>query len=272
MPPNLLLPASTLSLCYAPPLINQAHRLTCHMCPCPRPPACPARPQQAKLGIPAVAIHTMEMYTTAVLRATLRPPKPPKCDEWRKLMDELSDWSCKAYRAIVVEHPHFISYFQTATPESELGGLNIGEGHTAGMGCVPRLSSALQSLSSAGCQLLQACLSCCSTRHLLLELQSIFCEPCIEQAIGLESYMCLFMPRPACTCASPQARAPHAARPTSPASRRCAPSPGCSPGHRCALASPHLPTCVSTAQGLFRHPSAVLCPLGSKGCTAASVQ
>lgn len=155
MPSNLLLPASTLSLCYATPLSNPAHRLTCHMCPCPRPPACPARPQQAKLGIPAVAIHTMEMYTTAVLRATLRPPKPPKCDEWRKLMDELSDWSCKAYRAIVVEHPHFISYFQTATPESELGGLNIGEAHKEGKGCVQKLSSALQNFRSAGHQLVQ---------------------------------------------------------------------------------------------------------------------
>ena len=152
MPPNLLLPASTLPVMHLP---STTHSASSDMCPCPRPPAWSAHPQQAKLGIPAVAIHTMEMYTTAVLRATLRPPKPPKCDEWRKLMDELSDWSCKAYRAIVVEHPHFISYFQTATPESELGGLNIGEGHKDGMGCVPRLSSALQSFSSAGDQLVQ---------------------------------------------------------------------------------------------------------------------
>lgn len=29
-------------------------------------------------------------------------------------------------RSIVFEHPHFISYFTAATPESELGNLNIG--------------------------------------------------------------------------------------------------------------------------------------------------
>ena len=34
--------------------------------------------------------------------------------------------SCAAYRSIVVDHPHFISYFQHATPEAELGNLNIG--------------------------------------------------------------------------------------------------------------------------------------------------
>lgn len=29
-------------------------------------------------------------------------------------------------RSIVFEHPHFINYFTAATPESELGNLNIG--------------------------------------------------------------------------------------------------------------------------------------------------
>jgi len=81
---------------------------------------------QAKFGIPAVAEYTMELYTTAVLLATLRPPQPPRCEEWRTLMEQLSINSCKAYRSVVVDHPHFISYFQHATPEAELGNLNIG--------------------------------------------------------------------------------------------------------------------------------------------------
>jgi phosphoenolpyruvate carboxylase len=34
--------------------------------------------------------------------------------------------ACAACRSIVFEHPHFISYFTAATPESELGNLNIG--------------------------------------------------------------------------------------------------------------------------------------------------
>ena len=35
---------------------------------------------QAKFGISAVAQSSMELYTTAVLRASLRPPSPPKCE------------------------------------------------------------------------------------------------------------------------------------------------------------------------------------------------
>mmetsp|Transcript_11538 Transcript_11538/g.34176 ORF Transcript_11538/g.34176 Transcript_11538/m.34176 type:complete len:888 (-) Transcript_11538:12-2675(-) len=81
---------------------------------------------QAKFGIAPVAEYTMEMYTTAVLLATVHPPSPPREDSWRETMAMLSEQSCKAYRDIVVNHPNFIDYFQHATPESELGSLNIG--------------------------------------------------------------------------------------------------------------------------------------------------
>lgn len=82
---------------------------------------------QAKFGISGVAQGQMEMYTAAVLLATLRPPSPPRVDCWRKTMDALSASSCDAYRSVVVDHPHFLAYFRHATPESELGNLNIGE-------------------------------------------------------------------------------------------------------------------------------------------------
>lgn len=81
---------------------------------------------QAKFGIPAVAMDTMEIYTTAVLLATVRPPPPPKSDTWRTLMEEMGRSSCASYRGIVADHPKFIAYFQHATPEAELGSLNIG--------------------------------------------------------------------------------------------------------------------------------------------------
>jgi phosphoenolpyruvate carboxylase len=42
-------------------------------------------------------------------------------------MSELGETSCKAYRNVVYNNPHFISYFKHATPEAELGNLNIGE-------------------------------------------------------------------------------------------------------------------------------------------------
>eukprot|EP00967_Tisochrysis_lutea_P090054 scaffold128575_cov15-Tisochrysis_lutea.AAC.1 len=45
---------------------------------------------------------------------------------WRDLMDKLAVDSCEAYRSVVYKNPKFISYFKHATPEAELGNLNIG--------------------------------------------------------------------------------------------------------------------------------------------------
>lgn len=81
---------------------------------------------QAKFGLPETAIRQLEIYTTAVLLATLRPPQPPREEKWRTLMDEISQISCSTYRNTVYENPEFITYFQEATPQAELGNLNIG--------------------------------------------------------------------------------------------------------------------------------------------------
>ncbi|BDA47382.1 probable phosphoenolpyruvate carboxylase [Coccomyxa sp. Obi] len=81
---------------------------------------------QTKFGIPAVAGRQMEVLSTAVLLATLSPPKPPRKPEWRALMDQLSKISCEAYRSFVFQHPDFVPYFRAATPEEELANLNIG--------------------------------------------------------------------------------------------------------------------------------------------------
>lgn len=81
---------------------------------------------QAKFGLAAVATRQLETYSTAVLLATESPPKPPRSQKWRQLMDSLGKTSCEDYRNVVFRHPHFISYFRKVTPEEELGGLNIG--------------------------------------------------------------------------------------------------------------------------------------------------
>ncbi|PWA69995.1 phosphoenolpyruvate carboxylase 4 [Artemisia annua] len=81
---------------------------------------------QAKFGLPGTAVRQCEIYTTAVLLATLRPPKPPRDEKWRHLMDEISNLSCQSYRSTVYDNPEFVTYFQEATPEAELGHLNIG--------------------------------------------------------------------------------------------------------------------------------------------------
>ncbi|KAJ9563650.1 hypothetical protein OSB04_008810 [Centaurea solstitialis] len=81
---------------------------------------------QAKFGLPGIAVRQLEVYTTAVLLATLRPPKPPRDENWRTLMEDISTISCKSYRSTVYENPEFLAYFQEATPQAELGNLNIG--------------------------------------------------------------------------------------------------------------------------------------------------
>lgn len=81
---------------------------------------------QAKFGLPQMAVRQLEIYTTAVLLATLKPPQPPKEQKWRNLMDEISKISCTTYRNTVYENPEFLAYFQEATPQAELGCLNIG--------------------------------------------------------------------------------------------------------------------------------------------------
>nr|GLL43467.1 phosphoenolpyruvate carboxylase 4-like [Ipomoea trifida] len=81
---------------------------------------------QAKFGLPQVAVRQLEIYTTAVLLATLRPPQPPREEKWRNLMEEMSNISCDSYRSTVYENPEFLTYFHEATPQAELGFLNIG--------------------------------------------------------------------------------------------------------------------------------------------------
>ncbi|WP_158141359.1 phosphoenolpyruvate carboxylase [Vibrio furnissii] len=78
-----------------------------------------------KLGLPEVAVNSFNLYASAVLQANLLPPPEPK-QEWRDLMNVLSEVSCEAYRAVVRGEPDFVPYFRQATPELELGKLPLG--------------------------------------------------------------------------------------------------------------------------------------------------
>ena len=78
-----------------------------------------------KFGLPGIALRTLELYTTAVLEATLRPGEDPR-PAWRDRMEGLADAARTAYRAIVYETPGFLEYFRSATPEPELGEIHIG--------------------------------------------------------------------------------------------------------------------------------------------------
>ncbi|KAL4195713.1 hypothetical protein AMTRI_Chr04g242470 [Amborella trichopoda] len=81
---------------------------------------------QAKFGLSQTAVRQLEIYTTAVLLSTLQPPQPPRDHKWRDVMEEISRISCDHYRSTVYENNDFPQYFEEATPQSELGFLNIG--------------------------------------------------------------------------------------------------------------------------------------------------
>jgi len=76
-------------------------------------------------GSPAIAERTMDIYTAAVLREAFTKHISPT-QSWRDQMQRVSDASCAGYRHLVREEPRFVPYFRQATPELELGSLNIG--------------------------------------------------------------------------------------------------------------------------------------------------
>lgn len=75
-------------------------------------------------GSTNIAERTLDIYTAAVLAESFVTHIEPS-QKWRNIMDKLSDKSCNVYR-LLLQDPGFVSYFRTATPELELGRLNIG--------------------------------------------------------------------------------------------------------------------------------------------------
>jgi len=78
-----------------------------------------------KFGLPRLAEQSLTLYTTAVIEATLAPPRGPE-PEWREAMDWLTERSLKAYRDVVRDNPDFVPYFRQVTPEQALGKLALG--------------------------------------------------------------------------------------------------------------------------------------------------
>ncbi|SDT93655.1 phosphoenolpyruvate carboxylase [Halopseudomonas salegens] len=78
-----------------------------------------------KFGLPGIAVQSLQLYTSAVLEATLLPPPAPQ-QAWRDMMQALAERSVQVYRGVVRDEPQFVEYFRQATPEQELGRLPLG--------------------------------------------------------------------------------------------------------------------------------------------------
>ena len=78
-----------------------------------------------KFGIPEIAVRNLELYTSAVLAATLSPAPAPE-PEWREKMETLALRGFREYRSVVRENADFVPYFRAATPEQELAKLPLG--------------------------------------------------------------------------------------------------------------------------------------------------
>jgi len=80
---------------------------------------------RTKLGLTPLAVNTLGQYASAILQANLLPPPTPR-QQWRELMNKLSQHSCDHYRSWVRDDPRFVPYFRQATPEQELAKLPLG--------------------------------------------------------------------------------------------------------------------------------------------------
>lgn len=77
-------------------------------------------------GLEGLAMRTFEVYTTAVLKSDMLATSITVKDPWRDIMGQMSTTSCARYRSLVYDCEEFVRYFRLATPETELGSLNIG--------------------------------------------------------------------------------------------------------------------------------------------------
>ena len=80
---------------------------------------------QQKYGYEPLAKYNLCSYIGAVAEATLNPPPIPK-NNWRSLIEKMSDISKSSYRKNINQSTEFIKYFQTVTPHVALGKLSIG--------------------------------------------------------------------------------------------------------------------------------------------------
>ncbi|SBT45279.1 phosphoenolpyruvate carboxylase, putative (PEPC) [Plasmodium ovale wallikeri] len=77
-------------------------------------------------GLKGMMLRSIETYISALLKCSLLQNTVMIKPEWRELMDEISELTTREYRKVVYENKDFVKYFRFATPEVEIGKLNLG--------------------------------------------------------------------------------------------------------------------------------------------------
>jgi phosphoenolpyruvate carboxylase len=84
----------------------------------------------AKFGVRAIALRTLEQATSAVALATAMPRLVAAEEEreprWHSIMEEIAGQGRRVYRALVYEDPAFVDYFRHATPIDVIERMTIG--------------------------------------------------------------------------------------------------------------------------------------------------
>ncbi len=80
---------------------------------------------QQKYGYKPLAEYNLCSYVGAVMEATLNPP-PKSKENWRDLIEKMSEISTSVYRKNINQSEDFIRYFKTVTPHKSLSKLSIG--------------------------------------------------------------------------------------------------------------------------------------------------
>ncbi len=79
-----------------------------------------------------IAYRSLEQATSTLLQSTVdntigfSGSEEMEEEEWRSIMEDISNVSLKKYQSLVFGDPDFLTYFKQATPLNELGALNIG--------------------------------------------------------------------------------------------------------------------------------------------------
>ncbi len=78
-----------------------------------------------KYGSAPLAIKNLDIILSSTIEASITSPPTPR-DNWRGLMDRLSETAARSYKESIQENNLFVDYFEQSTPENELSSLALG--------------------------------------------------------------------------------------------------------------------------------------------------